>query len=52
MLARIARGMARTFCASKPVQQTTGSSVMESSKTNEIPVHLKPYNKAKYEVPM
>ena len=32
MLARIAKGLTRTFCASKSVQQSAGSSVIESSK--------------------
>ena len=52
MLTRITRRLVGSFCANKPVQQTTGSSVMEASRSQEVPVHLRPYEKSKYEVPM
>lgn len=52
MLTRIARGLTRSFCVNKPVQQSAGSSVIESQKGDEVPVYLRPYDKSKYEVPM
>ena len=52
MLTRLAKGLARGFCAGKTVQQAAGSSVMEASKTNEVPVYLRPYDKSKYETPL
>lgn len=47
MLSRVARGLARGFCAGKQVQQAGGSSVIEAGK-GETPVYLQAYNKAKY----
>lgn len=52
MLSRLAKGLARGFCSGKSVQQTAGSSIMEASKSNEVPVYLRPYDKAKYETPL
>ena len=34
MFARIAKGLTRTFCAAKSVQQSGGSSVIQGSKGN------------------
>lgn len=52
MLGRLSRGLVRTFCANKPITQTGSSAIMEPNKSNEVPVHLRPYDKKKYEVPM
>ena len=52
MLCRVVRGLTRGFCAAKEVQKTGGSSVVEGEKGQKVPVHLRPYDKSKYEVPM
>lgn len=52
MLGRLTRGLFRSFCANKGIQESAGSAVIEPAKTNEVPVHLRPYDKKRYEVPM
>ena len=52
MLGRLSRGLVRSFCSNKPLQQTGSSAITEPNKSNEIPVHLRPYDKKKYEVLM
>lgn len=52
MLRSLTRGLTRSFCANKNIQQTGSSAVMEPIKSNEVPVHLRPYDRKKYEVPM
>lgn len=49
MLARLTR-FSRHFLSQ--LQQSQGSAVIEPSSTASIPVHLRPYDKTKYEVPM
>jgi hypothetical protein len=52
MLSRVTRGLLRGFCAAKEVQKTGSREVVESEKGKTVPVHLRPYDKTKYEVPM
>lgn len=49
MLARLTR-FSRHFLSQ--LQQTQGSAVIEPSASSSTPVHLRPYDKTKYEVPM
>lgn len=49
MLARLTR-FSRHFLSQ--LQQTQGSAVIEPSASASTPVHLRPYDKTKYEVPM
>ena len=50
MLNRISGKIIRMF--SNQVKRAESTAVMEPAKTNELPVHLKPYDKKKYEVIM
>lgn len=52
MLCRVAKGLARGFCAAKEVQKSGTTDVVQSEKGQKVPVHLKSYDKSKYEVPM
>ena len=52
MLGRLSRGLVRSFCSNKPLQQTGSSAITEPNRSNEIPIHLRPYDKKKYEVLM
>ena len=47
---RISRNMIRMF--STQVKKAESTAIAETGKNNELPVHLKPYDKKKYEVPM
>lgn len=49
MLTRLTR-FSRHFLSQ--LQQTQGSAVIEPSASSSTPVHLRPYDKSKYEVPM
>ena len=49
MLARLTR-FSRHFLSQ--LQQTQGNAVIEPSASYSAPVHLRPYDKSKYEVPM
>lgn len=49
MLARLTR-LSRHF--SSQLQQAQGSAVIEPSPSSSTPVHLRPYDKSKYEIPM
>lgn len=49
MLNKISGRVLRTFC--NQVKRAE-SNVVEPVKNNEVPVHLRPYDKYKFEVPM
>lgn len=49
MLGRITKRLVRVF---SEVQTTQGSAVVEPKPSETIPVHLRPYDKSKYEVVM
>jgi hypothetical protein len=49
MLGRITKRLVRVF---SDVQTTQGSAVIEPKPTEAAPVHLRPYDKSKYEVIM
>lgn len=52
MLTRITKGLFRGFCSGKSVQQKSGTSLVEPSKADEVPVYLRPYDRSKYETPL
>jgi len=45
MLARITRSLVKQF---SQVQAAQSSAVVEPTKSNEVPIYLKPYDKARY----
>lgn len=49
MLGRITKRLVRVF---SEVQTAQGSAVIEPKPSEAIPVHLRPYDKSKYEVVM
>lgn len=49
MLGRITKRLIRVF---SEVQSTQGSAVIEPKASDAVPVHLRPYDKSKYEVVM
>ena len=54
MISKLARRTLIRFCSSKDQLETRHSSFLTESeqlKSGEVPVHLRPYDKAKYEVP-
>lgn len=51
MLSRLTRTIARAFCTGQ-VQRTAGTAVTDTAKENTTPVHLRPYDKSKYETPL
>lgn len=51
MLSRITTKIVKAFCT-KNIQSAQSSSIVEGSSSSEVPVHLRPYDKAKYEVIM
>lgn len=52
MLARITRIFARQLSTEQKIQTAQPTSIVEPTKTSEVPVYLRPYDKARYEVPM
>ena len=51
MASRLTMRLLSRFCA-KQVQTGEARTLVESSKEGETPVHLRPYDKSRYEVPM
>jgi len=49
MLSRITRSLVKQF---SQVQTAKSSAVVEPNKSSEVPVYLKPYDKARYETPL